>query len=178
MPPNRASRRRNRRLRLLRTVTAIPSVLRCCIVVVLLPILHGLPHLVCRLGLGGSSICECEMLSTYNSCGSSSNDGFLVFDSESTLHTFYPRDLSVATASSFIIVVTVAFIVLIIIFAGTCSYYRRRYALEAALDDVVTTARRQMVRPRLWEVTVSESRGQTSASAKDWGNSIVRFSPF
>ena len=118
------------------------------------------------------------MLSTYNACGSSSkDDAFLVFDSPAPLHSFRPRDISVATASSFIIVVTVAFIVLIVIFAGTCSYYRRRYALDAALDDngANSTRRVAMIRPRLWEVSVRGSKDQTLASPKEWQNIIVRY---
>lgn len=110
------------------------------------------------------------MYASYNSCGSSGQEVHFTFDS-SALHTFYPRDVSTVSASSFIIVVTVAFVGLLLICAGSSSYYRRRLArnapLRAARLNGLTNSK---IRPRLWDIYMERWAGQEFGAADQWSN--------
>ncbi|GJE85269.1 hypothetical protein PsYK624_013480 [Phanerochaete sordida] len=66
------------------------------------------------------------------------------------------RDLSVASAASFIIVLAVGFIGVLIVCAASCTCYRRRIARERAGLTAWATPDGDVVRPRLWDVHLPE----------------------
>ncbi|EKM57628.1 uncharacterized protein PHACADRAFT_251360 [Phanerochaete carnosa HHB-10118-sp] len=87
-----------------------------------------------------------------------------------TLHT---RDISVASASSFIIVVAVGFIGILLICAGSSTWYRRRLARRHVLPDRATT-RGLAPRPQLWDVYLPDLQGSPDLrDSADWDRVLV-----
>lgn len=94
------------------------------------------------------------------------------------LHILKPRDISVASASSFIIVVSVGFFGLLMVCVGSSSYYRQRVARrqEAALGSA-RQAKAPLIPPQLWDVPYSELKaGPASLHDADWDHVQVSLS--
>ena len=86
-----------------------------------------------------------------------------------TTHTLKSRDISVASASSFIIVVSVGFIGLLLVCVGTSSHYRRRIARSQAPLRATEEKEDHMSPPELWDVPLSElQHGSVSLRDADW----------
>lgn len=84
-------------------------------------------------------------------------------------HVFKPRDISVASASSFIIVVSIGFIGLLMVCVGTSSYYRRRFAPNMAPLPATEEAGHHTTPPQLWDVSLTElQEGLVSLRSADW----------
>ena len=84
-------------------------------------------------------------------------------------HIFKPRDISVASASSFIIVVSVGFIGLLLVCVGTSTHYRRRFTRNQAPLLATEETEDHRTPPQLWDVSLSEIQyGLISLSGADW----------
>lgn len=88
----------------------------------------------------------------------------------STLHILKSRDISVASASSFIIVVAVGFFGLLMVCVGSSSYYRQRFARrQAAILGSASQAQVPLTPPQLWDVSCPEMKeGPVLLHAADW----------
>lgn len=99
-----------------------------------------------------------------------------LFNSEHT-HTLKTRDISVASASSFIIVVSVGFIGILVVCAGSSGWYRQRVARRGgAALPAQTTRQGPAVRPQLWDVYLPDLQ-TTSPGLQDsrsWERVLVR----
>lgn len=98
-----------------------------------------------------------------------------------TTHNLKARDLTVASASSFIIVVSVGFLILIMTCIGSSAYYRRRFrrghwpeGWDAPTEVPVPELRS---RPEIWDVSVLEGKKPAAGkvSCEDWTDILVSF---
>lgn len=84
------------------------------------------------------------------------------------------RDISVASASSFIIVVSVGFIGLLVVCAGTSRFYRQRISREDASLQARGIAEAARSPPELWDVALAaQKHTYASRSDADWEHLLV-----
>lgn len=93
-----------------------------------------------------------------------------LFNNEHT-RTLKTRDISVASASSFIIVVSVGFVGILLVCVGSSGWYRRRIAHRGAALPAQTTRRSPAVRPQLWDVYLPDL--QKSPDSRSWERVLV-----
>ena len=82
-------------------------------------------------------------------------------------HSLKARDISVASASSFIIVVSIGFIGLLMVCVGTSSYYRRRAYRQGLLEEI-GSLENPRIQPELFDVHIDDLKLCASGHGVDW----------